>query len=101
MSAAPTTLTLQAECGELQAALSALAEACHLSSQVCQGLIHLLGQDPDGSAIDTEGLVAVRADDGRILFEPSELLLALLAAVRAGQVDFEFLGIHGGPYREG
>lgn len=94
------TLHLEAEGGELLAVLSELSDACRLSSQVGQGLVRLLGQGLDGSAVDTEGLVTARADGCRIFLEPSELLLALLAAVRAGKVDFEFLRVHGSPRRE-
>lgn len=94
------TLTLEADASALLAALSELADAARLSSQVGEGLVRLLGQGSDGSALNVERLVAVHADDCRILLEPSELLLALLAAVRAGQVDFEFLRVPGSPRLE-
>lgn len=56
-----TTLTLQADAGELLAMMSELADAARQSDQLCLFLGDLLGQDPEGSALHGERLMTGRA----------------------------------------
>lgn len=97
-SAATLTLTIDVS-PQLEASLSALAEAAEGSLEVREALLDFLYGGPELRGLDLERLVTCRAGDGRIALEPSDLLQALAAAVRAGQVDFRFLDVHGGPSR--
>ena len=94
MAAAQLTVTvaLSPAFGE---AVSALADAAKRCPEIGDLLVDFLHGGVELTRIDVDGLFAARAVDGGVLLEPSEHLLELVLAARAGQRDLLISKIHG------
>jgi hypothetical protein len=78
------TVNLQCDAELLKAALHSLAELAELPGEVVQCFLD--GLDPSAQLfrIDCEGFSASGTSELRIAFQPSDLLVEFLAAMRAG-----------------
>lgn len=84
MATATLTVSLSPEIG---ACVSVLADLAQRSLQVRDALVGRLESSAQPGSLDLDLLVAARASDGLVVLEPSELLLELVRAARAGELD--------------
>lgn len=79
-----TPVNLQCDSEPLKAALESLAELAEFSGEVVQCFLDGLDSSAQLFRVDCEGFSASGTSELRIAFQPSDLLVEFLAAMRAG-----------------
>lgn len=78
------SLALHADSKPLTAALNLLAEVAQSSGEVVQRFLNSLDSTAQLVRVDVDAFSAAGAWNGRIVFQPSDLLVEFLSAARAG-----------------
>lgn len=78
------SLVLHADSKPLTAALNLLAKVAQSSGEVVQRFLNSLDSTAQLVRVDVDAVSAAGTWNGRIVFQPSDLLVEFLSAARAG-----------------